>query len=393
MIDTLVLKAVKACNLRCDYCYYINEQTEGYGTWMQRDVVRALYESLATYAEGRLDTVNLIWHGGEPLLLGRRKFQEIIDLQGEYFRQTAVSNRLQTNGALVGPEWVDFFVENDIGVGVSLDGPRELHDQQRRDVRGRGTFDAVVSTLRQLEERKRGVGVLAVAGENGDGAELIRTYRELGVRACDILLPMTNHAVQRHLAGPGGGGAIDFETVGEFLCAAFREWTEVDLPWPRVRIFEALMMNALGLPQACTNAGANSLDRVVVVEPEGWICMDTDFGEIDRFGLGHEYHTGLNVRDQDFTFAAAERALAARIAQQRLDTLPAECRACPVRSVCRGSHPASRFDDVDGSYDHPSAYCAAMYALSVDVVTYLAEQGFAENLLAPELRSLVPDPA
>ena len=386
MISTLVIKAIRACNLRCPYCYYINDQTPHYGLVISAECIERLYESYAAYADGRLEAVNLIWHGGEPLMLGRRRFQHFLDLQRQYFRETTVLNRLQSNGIMIDDAWADFFEANSIDVGISLDGPPEVHDRMRVNAKGEGSFAEVSRAIRLLQERGRPAGVLAVATADADGAAVLDCFTALGVEACDLLIPMTNHGIQRR------GKPIDMAEVGTQLRAAFRKWITDDDPSLRIRLFEALFMNALGGRQNCANAGARAEDncQYVVVETTGDICMDTEFAEIDRFGLGKEYYTGLSVLDPDLSFAQAEAVVRERFLSRGLDRLPDECQRCPVRSVCRASHPASRFDDRDGSYNHRSAYCEAMYPLCHDVVDYLAANGYRDVLFDPVLREAAP---
>jgi uncharacterized protein len=109
MINTLVLKSIRACNLRCPYCYYINEQTEKYGLAIKEELLGRLYSAFSTYIADKLKEVYLIWHGGEPLLLGRQRFQRFLNLQKDFFPPDVVRNAVQTNGVLVDDNWLDFF--------------------------------------------------------------------------------------------------------------------------------------------------------------------------------------------------------------------------------------------------------------------------------------------
>ncbi|MDA0207728.1 MAG: radical SAM protein [Acidobacteria bacterium] len=385
MISTLVIKAVRACNLRCPYCYYINEDTQAYGITLSDTLIHRLYQTYGDYASGREDAVNLIWHGGEPLILGRRRFQEILDAQAPYFGDAQVRNVVQTNGTLIDAEWVDFFHDNSVGVGISLDGVRDTHDAMRFDSHDRGTFDRIVEAINLLERSGIGVGVLCVAGPEIDGVAFLRLLKELGIHGCDFLIPMTNHAVQRQ-----PGQEVDMEKVGKVLRDAFLHWVGDDNPEIRVPLFESLILNALGLRSVCSNAGATfeQLETVAVIETNGDICMDVEFGEIDRLAGGDEYRLGANLADQDFNFARVEEMLKSRTEAKGLAETPSECWPCPARTMCRGSHPGSRYDDLDGSFQHRSAYCEAMLPLSLEVVDYLDRSGLRPNLIDPRLRTV-----
>lgn len=380
MISTLVVKVIRACNLRCSYCYYINADTPQYGLRMSVPCVTQLYGTYSEYLKSRGGRGALIWHGGEPLLLGIRFFQELLDLQGEFFAPGAIENRLQTNGVLVDDGWIDFFLRNGVRVGLSLDGPPEVHDRFRVDTKGRGSYDAVIEAIGRLRSRGVDAGVLSVMGATEDGRGTLTHYRdELGLRAADLLFPIRNHALART-------DDVDLTAIGRFLTSAFEAWVEREDRSFGVRLFEALICNALGAPHNYFASGASRMGDVVVVETTGEICMDTDFSQIDRFRHGHEYGSGFHLLDPQFSWTELEEALGKRISEIGGDQVPSPCQSCRVRSVCRGAHPASRYDDRDGSFDHRSAYCAAMYALSERVIDFLVETGLEEHLVDADLR-------
>lgn len=383
MISTLVIKATRACNLRCPYCYYINEQTEAYGTMISDRLVERLYATYAEYAAGKGETLSLIWHGGEPLLLGRRRFQRILDAQATYFGEVEVQNMVQTNGTTIDDDWASFFLDNNVGVGISIDGVRDTHNAMRVDSHGEGTFDRILESIELLHRRGISVGVLCVAGPEIDGVAFLKLLRDIGVKGCDFLIPMTNHAIQRQ-----PNQRVDMERVGEVLRAAFQHWTTDDDPEIHIRLFESLILNALGLKSVCSNAGAGAeqLGTVAVIETNGDVCMDVEFGEIDRLANGDEYRLGANILDDDFSFLTAETILRDRVAKKQLADIPSQCMGCPAQTICRGSHPGSRYDDLDGSFQHSSAYCDAMLGLSLDVVEYLDRSGLRPSLVDPRLR-------
>ena len=318
-------------------------------------------------------------------MLGRKRFQALLDAQTEYFARGAVVNCVQTNGVLINDAWADFFERNDIRVGISLDGPADVQDRYRPRVKGRGTHSEVIRAMDLLISRGISFGVIAVANPAADGAAVIRHFRELGIVSCDLLLPITNHALQRR-----ADSAVNISGLKRYLSESFCEWIGGDEPRPKIRLFEAMLLNALGVHRPFANAGASEegLSRVAVVETNGELCMDVEFGEIERHGLGAEYRLGLNVNDEGFNFERAEEALSARIKSRGLAGLSDDCRCCPARTVCRGSHPGSRYDDCDGSYNHRSAHCEAMYELSTEILHHLYQYGYGPHLLDPELREL-----
>jgi uncharacterized protein len=387
MFHFVVIKAIRACNLRCSYCYYINADTPNYGSVISDASLAKLYEHVAAYIDPQAKFC-FIWHGGEPLMLGRKRLQRFLDLQKVYFSHGQARNLLQSNGVLVTQEWIDFFKCNDIRVGLSLDGTRDVHDHTRVTRSGRGTYDAVVRAVKLFRKNGVSIGILAVANGGGDGYETLKHFQELGVEACDFLLPMTNNAHEERVASAGGGATTDFGQVAAFLQGAFRRWVEAPEPTIGVRLFENLILNAFGVRHSYLGAGPTTLAENLVLETNGEVCLDTDFWHIDRYALGAQYHLRMNVHEPDFSLARVEQRLNEIVDRYALDRLPSVCQNCKVRSICHASHPASRYG-FDGTYQHRSAYCEAMYRLSDDVLAYLVRGGRTSLLFDPDLRAAV----
>jgi uncharacterized protein len=385
MIGTVVIKAVRACNLRCPYCYYINDQTVGYGKVVSAETLARLYSSTAEYLTDPDQVFTYVWHGGEPLILGRGRFQEFLDAQCGFLDPGRVRNVVQTNGVLIDQDWIDFFQRNDVGVGISIDGTREAHDKNRVTPGGAGTYDTVVDAVRLFAENGMPVGTLSVIDGDFSGYAAVEHIQQLGVPACDFLIPMTNNALQDQAAAGNYHSYTDFAKIGSFLEGAFRRWVEQSEPDLTIRLFECLIRNAFGFESGYLDAGATNLADFLVLETDGELCLDPDFWHIDRYGLGSHYRLAANVHDDDFSMVAVERQMAEFIRTYRLDSLPDECQTCTVRSICRGSHPASRFGS-DGSFNHRSAYCRAMFAVCEKVLEFIVERGYAEHLCDEDLQ-------
>lgn len=385
MIGLVVLKCIKACNLRCPYCYYINSDTEAYGKIISEQTLRTFYQSVKEHigVEGRFE---IVWHGGEPLLLGKRRFRHFLTIQSEYFAPGQIENVLQSNGVLIDDEWIDLFREFEVGFGISLDGPKHIHDEGRPLVSGEGSYDAAVSAIRLMQDRGYEVGVLAVVNPSADGAEVLQHFLDLGVSACDFLPPIGNNC---DYAGDGiwSNGATA-EGTRNYLLSAFRLWHEQARDTLTVELFDALYKNALGLPQFHLNAAGYTLEDNIILEPDGTICLDPDFYTIDRFTESNVYKLQFNVADQGFSLDQVADQLTRFCTDHNLAKLPSECTSCSMRSVCRGSHPASRYGD-DGGFDHSSAYCPAMFDLSRFVVSSISSEGLATKLVDPDLRRLM----
>lgn len=399
-ISTVVIKAVRSCNLRCPYCYYINESTPADHRVISPETLRRLYESVSEYLRGDPRPFSFVWHGGEPTLLGTKRFQSFLDIQREYFKPGQVENALQTNATLITDDWCELFVTNDVKVGVSIDGYQEVHDRNRVTVKGKGSYHKVVEGVKRLQSHGVNVGALMVVDGSADPIATIKSLRDLGMEYCDFLIPMSNNALLTPVVArtqPGGGAArnigeayradyTDFYRVGHFLREAFTELVHNPDPPLIIRLFDSVIKNALGLPHGYLNAGSTNVAENIILEPDGALCLDADFWHIDRFSLGDEYRLKRDIFSADFTFLSLEEGLGRLIADKGLERLPTDCQSCRVRSLCRASHPASRYSS-DGSFDHRSAYCEAMYQLCDAIVRYMEKEGYRDYMFDVDLRA------
>src|SRR5665647_1485162 len=168
-----------ACNLRCSYCYYLDKKSLSPQNSSNRMSIDTLEKFTEQYINAQpINQVLFTWHGGEPLLMSIDYYQKAIQFQKIYGRNKQIDNVLQTNGTLLTDEWCQFFKENNFLIGISIDGPRELHDSYRVDKGGQGTFERVIRGLRLLQ--KHGVDYNVLTTINRTNAEYpLEVYRFL----------------------------------------------------------------------------------------------------------------------------------------------------------------------------------------------------------------------
>lgn len=162
---TVIIKLTYGCNLNCAYCYEGDKPINQYMGWetVKNTIIKSI--DFIDYTT----PVNFIWHGGEPLLMGLEFYGEVLKLQKEYSKGKTVHNSLQTNGTLTDKETLIFLDNNNINVGISLDGPAIIHDQQRYFKNDSGSFEDVFNSLmicRSIRKGKSNVGALAVFTNN-----------------------------------------------------------------------------------------------------------------------------------------------------------------------------------------------------------------------------------
>ncbi|MHB9134806.1 MAG: anaerobic sulfatase maturase [Armatimonadota bacterium] len=321
-----------ACNLACEYCYYL-EKTQYYHDSKFRMDDETLERVIAAYLQvhpGPEATFG--WQGGEPLLMGIDFFRRALELQSRYTRPgLQVTNAIQTNGTLVTDEWAAFFAEQHFLVGVSIDGPPDLHDRYRRDRGQHPTHQRVLDGLACLQ--RHGVEYNALVTVNRANAEHpLRVYQYLiglGIEFLQFIPIVEREAPKSRKVTPW---TVRPEAYGKFLCAIFDYWARHDVGRVYVQHFETALSVWLGqMPALCVFAP--TCGRGLVVEHTG------DLYACDHF-VYPDYLRG------PITTPESLQAMVDGAEQQSFGTakinLSAECRRCPVLRMCGGDCPKHR---------------------------------------------------
>jgi uncharacterized protein len=326
------------CNLDCGYCFYLPKEHlyPGGGFRMSDEL---LEEYVRQHMEAhRAPEVTFTWQGGEPTLMGLEFFHRVLVLQRKYRKpHTQVHNALQTNATTLGDDWCRFFKENGWLVGVSLDGPREVHDAYRVDKAGVPTFDRVMAGVALLQKHGVEFNVLACvhAASAARGLQVYRFLRD------EVHAPMIQFIPIVERDKPPGFQEADTVTArsvtgkdyGEFLIAAFDEWVRHDVGRVFVQLFDVALGVWFGRPSTlCVHA--ETCGDALALEHNGDLFSCDHFVE-PRHKLGNIADTplaGLVASTRQRTFGRDKR-----------DALPPTCRDCPVRFICNGGCPKDRF--------------------------------------------------
>ena len=336
------------CNLRCGYCYYVGKEA-----LFETAPGHMSAETLERYIAQRIDaasggTVHFEWHGGEPTLLGLDFFKRIAALQRKYRPAGhGITNGIQTNGLLLNASWAAFLALEKWSVGLSLDGPAELHDKYRKTAGGAPTHERVVRSFNTLRQRGVFVNVLCVVNEaNADRPdETYAFFRGLGVRYLQFLPLVTpNSGPQAHPA------AATPEAIGEFLCRVFDLWAAEDVGRIVIQTFDDALRPVYGLPHAlCIHA--ETCGRVAVLERDGSLYACDHFVDPE--------HLIGNLWDRDLASLMADPRQAA-FGAAKAQTLPGVCRTCDFLAACNGGCPKDRFvPDREGGW--PLNYLCPAY--------------------------------
>lgn len=349
MTETKVPRAVhvmakptgSACNLACDYCFFrVKERLYPGGSFRMSDEV--MEEYIRQYIEAQeAPEVIIAWQGGEPTMMGLDFFRRSVDCAGKHARPGMnISHTIQTNGTLIDEEWCGFLRDNGFLVGLSMDGPRELHDRYRHDNTGGGSFDRAMRAARLMRDNGVDFNILcSVSAANVEHPrEVYRFFRdELGVEWIQFI-PIVERVNSDGSTLLQQGDSVTERSVdprqwGAFLIDVFDDWLRRDVGEVHVNMFEAAFASRVGAPalacifdETCGNAP--------VLEHNG------DLYSCDHFVEPGHLLGNIMEMPMSEMLSSDEQA---RFGADKRDTLPACCRDCAVLFACRGECPKNRF--------------------------------------------------
>jgi uncharacterized protein len=361
------------CNIDCTYCFFLSKDA-----LYPNEKHRMSAATLEAYIRQLLEShsspqVTVAWQGGEPTLMKLEFFRRSVELVEKYRRpEQVVQHTFQTNGILLDDDWCAFFKEHNFLVGLSVDGPRELHDTYRVDRRKRGTFDRVMAGWRQLRRYGVEFNILCTVNAANEkyGRRVYRFFRdELGAKWVQFI-PIVERATEQTLqianqgwsAQSGGkrllytqtGNLVTERTVGaeqygRFLIDVFEEWVRHDVGNVYVQLFDVTLEAFFGRHLLCIHAPTCGYGPALEYNGDLYSC---DHFVEPRFRLGNIHQTHmlkLVASPEQREFGDAKR-----------ETLTAQCRGCKVRHWCNGGCPKDRFAlSRDGEAGH-NYLCAGL---------------------------------
>ncbi|MCB8984388.1 MAG: anaerobic sulfatase maturase [Ardenticatenaceae bacterium] len=345
------------CNLDCKYCFFLSKESLYPGSrFRMEDSLLETYIRQLLEAHGRTAEVIVAWQGGEPTLMGLDFFKRSVELAEKYKKPgQRLLHTMQTNGTKLDDEWCAFFKEHNFLIGLSVDGPREIHDTYRVNKGGAGSFDQVMQGWRLLAKHNVDFNILCTvhAANQNRPLEIYRFFRdELGAqyiqfipiveRATAQFLPLANigwserPGGQRPLYTQAGHlvteRSVDGEQYGRFLCAIFDEWIQRDVGQVFVQLFDATLGAHVGQYSLCIFAP--TCGNALALEHNGDLYACDHYVEPDYL-LGNIHETHM----LDLVNSAKQR----QFGLDKQQTLPRYCQECTVRFACNGGCPRNRF--------------------------------------------------
>jgi len=344
-----------ACNLNCTYCYYLEKHKLYKDTGSFRMSDELLEKFVKQYiAVQQVSVIQFVWQGGEPALLGLDYFKKVLNLQEKYAAGKQIDNALQTNGTLLDEEWCAFFKEHNFLIGISIDGPKHVHDAHRPFRNGAPSFEKVMNGISLLQKYKVDFNTLTVI-HRYNAKYALEIYNFLKFTGSGFLqfIPIVERtkkipdSATLNLVGPDDPEAyvtdwsVRPEEFGDFLITVFNEWVKRDVSKVFVQQFDATLANWVGEnPGICVFS--ETCGDAVVVEHNG------DVYSCDHF-VYPEFKLG-NIKERTlFGLVKSERQQ--EFGNNKLSKLPRQCISCEYRFACHGECPKHRFEKTpDGEY-------------------------------------------
>lgn len=349
-IHVMAKPAGPACNLRCEYCFYLGKASlfpHGSSQRMGDDTL-ALF--VRQYLDAQpSDPVVFSWQGGEPTLRGLDFYRRALDLQRRFGAGRRIENTLQTNGTLIDDEWAAFLKAEGFLVGISIDGPPALHDRARVDARGRGTSHDVLRGLKALQHHGVPFNTLTcVSAANADHPlEVYKFLKSIGSRHLQ-LIPVVERTDDGAAVTPRSVGGGQW---GRFLIAVFDEWLRRDVGAIYVDLFELSLAKWLGVPGGlCMHA--SECGDALAIEHDGSVYPCDHFVAADT-RLGSIAQTPLAL--------LARGPRQHRFGERKRTARPAACEDCRVLFACQGGCPAHWLAAEDGERNHLCAGYEAFF--------------------------------
>lgn len=347
------------CNLKCDYCFYLSkENTFKHKGWMTDETLETFVER---YIGAAGQEVYFTWQGGEPTMAGLDFFEKAIQYQNRYKGNKIIHNALQTNGILLDDAWCIFLRENGFLVGISIDGPKELHDKYRVTRSGKGSFDKVMAGIEQLKKHQVEFNTLTVINRINakHPLEVYQFLKSIGSKHIQFIeLLETTEPNSDFLNQKKNFELIEFSVpavdYGHFMADVFKQWVHHDVGTIFIRQFESFVSRFMGnghtscvFQKSCRNN--------FVIESNGDI-YECDHFVYPEYKIGNIYHDKLSSLESHKLSAQKE-------------VLSESCRKCAYKPICHGGCPKHRIDqDSDGM---KSYFCEGYKILFSQMVPYM----------------------
>ncbi len=380
--NIMIKPAGSLCNLDCHYCYYLDKSERIYGGREPVMDLEMLETCVREYISANdVSEVTFNWHGGEPLVLGIDFYKKAVELQRKYSGGKVIRNTLQTNGTLVNSEWASFFKDNGFLIGISIDGPEDIHDRYRKDKGGAPTFRRVIEGINIMYRYGVEYNTMSTVNKasEGRGVEVYDFLKQLGTGYMQFM-PVVEHikyplgsagreikSARPYISDPREEGSriapwsVSPIAYGRFMCDIFDEWVLHDVGKYFVNLFDCTLANWCGVqPGTCAYAetcGGNS-----IIEHNG------DLYSCDHF-VYPDYRIG-NIKERSLR-EMMESGVQSKFGIDKRNGLPYKCSRCKYFFACHGECPKHRFNRTESGETGLNALCEGYMLFYSHVAPYM----------------------
>lgn len=376
----VVVKITERCNINCNYCYVFNQGNEDYKKHppqLPLSIIEGLGNFLSTAVkEQNISHVILTFHGGEPLLMKKERFESMCSsLTKKLNGLCEVSLVLQSNGLLIDEDWIKIFSRFKIGVGISLDGTKDYNDLNRIDFSGKGTYDGVIRGMQLLRKaEEQGIipdfGVLTVPSSEFDGVKVIKHFmEELEIKHFNFLLPIIKHDEE----------IVDTKKLAKFYCDAFDYWIQNSPEKFEVKIFRNTLIKMLNAG-SCDKGVAYDDHLIITVNSQGDLGPDDSLLPLNldvyKFNIMKDSYTSYIESDLWKNIVSSE------------NTIPDDCLDCGWVNMCRGGSYLGRLVNrysKDKGFNNPSVICDSLRIFYSHVANTLLKSGVKSSVIEKSL--------
>lgn len=370
IVNTFFLRVAASCNLDCDYCYVFKHRDMSWKTMppiMHSEVVVRFAERLNEYVHKyALESVNIIFHGGEPLMCGEQRLLEFVDIiDAELGPSIKICYSLQTNGTLLTDSFLCACEKKDIGISLSVDGPKCVHNKHRKYKNGKGSHDDVVKGISLLKQHPSIFeGVIGVIDPDFDPEDVLEFFDEMKIENVDLLLPDSTYMDLPK------GREQNPDLYKQWLIRAFDAWF-FNHQTIRLRTFEHILSGVMGQEAALDAFGLGSLDYLTI-ETDGTYHTS----DILKVAYENASAIGFGVNEDTIEAALSDEKVEQYNSLLKPEALPDKCKNCVYAHLCGGGSLPHRYEEKTG-FKNPSVYCEEMFSLihhAVEIIQKAVEE-------------------
>lgn len=350
-IQQMILKVTSECNLSCKYCYVFNKQDKSYlhePNIIKETTIIALLRNIDEYCrQKQIKQFHITFHGGEPLLAGMDFYKNFIALSEELIKFSHLILSIQTNGILLSSEWCTFFKENNIKVGLSIDGDRDAN-RNRIFKNGQEAFDDILNGF-ILANKYITIAILSVINTQVSPQRYYKFLKKIGVKYLDCLLPDATHdTINKQSMG-----------IGFWLCQLFSIWFhDEEEQKPVIRMFEDICNLILGKYDHCGEMFGSGYNGVIDVRTDGTIDIPDTLRICNRPLLMKTY----NINNNALIEIESEKIFKTFYNSHQSEYLSEKCNKCLIKSICGGGILAHRYSN-ENKFNNPTVYCNDIFML------------------------------